>query len=590
MTNQSTFPPHDLPPDLAPDLDRSASLRRLDWRFLLPDPPGGSYQSLLLGGGSKGLARRMVETKWARSVSFSLNELENENGKVDAAILLQDSPFHLSEAAPKLNPGGTLYCELTRQSFIRLGLTPQRLRSHLAEFGLRLTGLYWAAPNFDHCRRYIPLDRPGALQWYFSSLFVAGTPLHLALRAFFRRAMSIHAHRLAWIAPCLSLTAVAGTVDAPPPSLLGQKEIIDILPQSEMRPLLLTSGQDDGSRLILLPFGPHSRRPEAVVKIATDAKFNGETEAEQKITSLVRSLLSADLRVGVPRGLAAFQYRGVSVSVEECAPGHSLWVSSGELSASHAAKIQDMQLGAKWLIQFHLQTEAQRIRWDEQAITRWIEQPLAEYARLRSISASEAQLFDLMRFHANALIGAQIPLVWQHHDFAPWNLFRQGSSLSVIDWEFNRDWDETRAGPPLSDLLYFLTYWNNIVHRHHSDEAEMEGLRQLYLQDEAGDRYIQAARRAITEYLAALHLDGRFVPLFLAYTWIERVLYSEARTQKLEGQTGSSRAGGKFAAYVATIARHADHLFSGEQTSYRPAEMREDVVAKQSVSSLSVLS
>jgi hypothetical protein len=103
-----------------------------------------------------------------------------------------------------------------------------------------------------------------------------------------------------------------------------------------------------------------------------------------------------------------------------------------------------------------------------------------------------------------------------------------------------------------------------VVQRLHQDEAELAGMRRLYLQVDRGDRYIQAARGAITRYLAALGVDWQFFPLLLVSTWTERVIYSQRRAQKL-GTTGS-RAATKFTNYVGLLASHTDELF--ENTAF----------------------
>ena len=47
-----------------------------------------------------------------------------------------------------------------------------------------------------------------------------------------------------------------------------------------------------------------------------------------------------------------------------------------------------------------------------------------------------------------------LPLVCEHRDFSPWNLFvHAGDRLAVFDWESSEP-----EGLPLLDLIYFLTY------------------------------------------------------------------------------------------------------------------------------------
>lgn len=543
-----------------PNTTHQSSLRRLDWRFLLPAPPNGSFRHLLLCGGNAALAQQIVTANLADQVSC---EVDTTDTRYDAAVLLHNSPLTVTNIAPSLEPGAVFYHELHRPLTATLQLSPTKLRRRFEQVGMTLTGIYWAAPNFDQCRRYIPLDVPDALQWYFSSVFVAGSPLLRLTRALFRLSTRGKHHPLGLLAPCICLTAVVGVEATTPASVLSDPHLRAILPTADLRPMLMTSGQDDASRVILLPFARHqTASPAAVIKIATDPKFNGETENEQTVLHEVRAQVDEATRQSIPVPLASFQYQGLAVGVESRAAGHSLWLSSGGWGIPQQRKLNDLQLGTRWLIHFHRQTQSSRLTWDHRAIIRWVEEPLAAYAQWRTLSPIEEQGFSRLREYAHTLLGLELPLVWQHHDFAPWNLFGHGDQLTVIDWEFNRAWDETREGPALCDLLYFITYWNNLTARLYTDEAELQGLYHLFIANMESSRTLQAARNAIAEYMDALAMNPRFLPLLLLYTWIERVVYSHSRTQKLRGDGSTSRAADKFAKYVGLLATHADALFS----------------------------
>jgi hypothetical protein len=104
------------------------------------------------------LAHHIVEAQLAEQVSCEIKGGE----RFDAVVLLHDSLLNIEQAAACLEPGGTMYQEVARTPLSALRLTPSRLRRRLQDAGLTLTGLYWAAPNFEQCRRYIPLDAPGA--------------------------------------------------------------------------------------------------------------------------------------------------------------------------------------------------------------------------------------------------------------------------------------------------------------------------------------------------------------------------------------------------------------------------------------------
>jgi hypothetical protein len=227
--------------------------------------------------------------------------------------------------------------------------------------------------------------------------------------------------------------------------------------------------------------------------------------------------------------------------------------------------LADLSLVVEWLIRFHRQTETSRLRWDEAAIERWVNQPLAAYAEQQPLSVAEQGLLAAAQERAALLIGAELPLAWRHHDFAPWNIYRAGDRLTVIDWELNRDWESTHAGPAVCDLLYFVVYWNNIANRLYTPEAELAGLGQLFWKGQHGNRLVQAARSTLQEYTTALAIDRRFLPLLLVCLWAEQVVYGAARAQKLGGQAEASRARQKALDIMRYLAAHAPQLFAAHQ-------------------------
>jgi hypothetical protein len=134
--------------------------------------------------------------------------------------------------------------------------------------------------------------------------------------------------------------------------------------------------------------------------------------------------------------------------------------------------------------------------------------------------------------------------------------------LTVIDWEFNRQWENTQAGPALCDLLYFVTYWHNVANHLYTVEAELQGMGALFLEPDSRNPYTSAIHRAIADYMAALAIDRRFLPLLLVYVWLERAIYSAGRAQKLATHAGASRSASKFVTYVRYLAEHTDRLFA----------------------------
>jgi hypothetical protein len=325
---------------------------------------------------------------------------------------------------------------------------------------------------------------------------------------------------------------------------------------------VLTSGQDNGSRTVVLPFRPGSRQPAAVLKVSAHAHLNANTAHEQAALAELHQLLDTALKPTIPQPLGLQRLGQMTVSMESCAPGHTLVVSSGRWPAQFTRQRDDLRLAAHWLAEFHRQTQTGGGRWDPPAHERWIAGPLEAYGATFGVTPDEAGLFNRVEAQSQALCGAILPMVRIHYDFGPWNLYRHHTAFTVIDWEFGRTAQPDHQGPALYDLLYFVTYWHHVVHHLHTEAAELDGLYRLFVAPASGDRHVAAAHAAIADYLAALGINPRFVPVMLVCLWVEQALHRFARRQTLGDVPADARAGNRCIRYLGVLAAHTDELFA----------------------------
>ncbi len=555
------------------DIRPQTGLRRADWRFLLPCADG-VFRHLVLLGGPPNLADHIIESGIACRVSLALPARRS----ADAVAIFCGAAAQLKEVADCLAPGGALYYEVDRRSLQHLAASPGRVQRWLRRAGLSPTGVYWAAPDFARCRKYVPLDSPAAFQWYLATLFVAGTPFHQLLEIGLRFFAGARGQRFAALAPCYAVTAIAGVAPGEAaPSVLGHPAFPAELKRPDMRPIVLTSGQDNGSRAVILPFAPESSQPTAIVKVSTHADFNRNTALEQATLTELRLRLQGDMRCTIPQPLGLLCYGAFAVSIESVAGGRPLLMTSGRWRASFQQQVDDLRLAANWLAEFHRQVQVKRLVWDEAAIEQWIETPLNAYAQTFGLTAGEQRLFAQVRQQARLLTGAVLPLIWMHYDFGPWNLYRSQQECIVIDWEFGRNWERDRRGPALYDLLYLVIYWNHLVRHLNSEAAELQGLYQLFVADDCvarGDKYSLVARQVIADYLAALDMDRRFLPLLLVYLWLEQALYQFARRRSLGGIQPDARAGNRSVRCLGVLAEHVEPLFASRNITTRAPVFR----------------
>lgn len=595
--------------------ESSAPLRRLDWRFLLPtrgsaatdhDSPGsatgapeGGFGDVVLLGGSTELARLVEDVGLARRVRRDLDP-----DSADAVFILADAWEHPEDVSRCLRPSGVLYWEIDRAALSRVRLTPARFGRRLEAEGLSPAGAYACIPNVERCKLYLPIGVPAALEWYLSTQFPAITPsrrlltsaLHLLTGArtdragplfpYYAQLAVAEAGRIAGARAGAGTpaaagdTAGAGAMRGPAPSLLDTPGFADMIGGmgrggedfSRFRPVVLT---DAGNRIAMLPFAPEESRPRAVLKVPKLPSVNDRTENEHARLTGIRESVSPMLRQSMPRPLGLFEYAGASVAAESFLPGTSLLASSGRWGSPLRNKLEDLRLAAEWLADFHMGSELRRVPWDSETVRRWVGEPISSFEDAFGTTSLESRLFDGMRQQAADLLGLPFPVVWHHRDYNVWNIFRDNDRIAVIDWE------GARPGPPLCDLLHFVTHWNETVLHLRGPEDQVRGLERLFFAPAGslrGSTIPRAVQDVIGSYMRHLQLDENFLSLLLAYTWIELALRRRRQQVDLGEKREDPREGNRNFPFVTLLARHTDRLFSA-RTPWEAGEHSTDEVA-----------
>lgn len=140
-------------------------VRRIDWRFLLPDPNLGRV----------GYAGQTEPAHLEALRQFSLDlcvmdrpELDSDTVIFDHLVMNNAPLSAVLKALPRLTPGGYLYWELRRGHSKQGPGAAGRFRHpghycrQLAAAGLYDIRLTWHRPNFHSCKELIPLEDPPA--------------------------------------------------------------------------------------------------------------------------------------------------------------------------------------------------------------------------------------------------------------------------------------------------------------------------------------------------------------------------------------------------------------------------------------------
>jgi len=171
---------------------RLQSIRRLDWRFLLPDP--SLRRVAYIGPQSDSLLPALrVFSESLRIIHPSPRDLPSDLQSFFDLVVLHSSNFaDLTKAAALLMVGGTLYWEIDRPILLRripggmvngkdrraLDSTAERRARRsggveaaihaLDQHGLCDIDVHWHRPNFDHCVEIIPWNEREPMEYYLS--------------------------------------------------------------------------------------------------------------------------------------------------------------------------------------------------------------------------------------------------------------------------------------------------------------------------------------------------------------------------------------------------------------------------------------
>ena len=514
------------------------ALRRADWRFLLPAPSGERYRHLALLGGSDELLARIGSL--ALEATRGLPGIET----ADLVVLMADRELALEAVLPRIGPDAVVYLEVDRRRSGGRLLTPGRLGRTLPRHGLTPIAWHWAIPDFDRARRHIPLDNAAALRWYLSTLQTGASPLGRAADAGIRLLARAGSGALAAVVPCYAVTAV-GKARRPSP--------VGALAPIAAPVAMITSGQDDGSRVVLLPFEGGSPRPTRVVKVARLAAFEGHTEREQEtLTELRRRLPPADREL-VPEPLGMWRWQGLLVAGESYAPGTPIVVTSGRYGAPFEEVRADLRHAVDWLIRFHVGVAAGPGCWSPAMAERAADR----LERCRELLGAGSPAHALLSGAARAalkLSGLALPLVPLHNDLGPWNLHRENARVTAIDWELAAGGVAERTGPGPCDLFYFSTYWYCRVRHLSGERAEQRGLRELFARPSEGQA-VRAVQEELARYASALEVRHSFLPLLLVLTWAERALDWADRASV--GRPAAGPSANRYTGYLEVLAERA---------------------------------
>ena len=406
--------------------DRNARLRRADWWVLLSRPRPERATCLTRGTLADAVAAI------ARTIVAPGDAVP---GSCDLVVARDPDAATLARAAVALGPGGSCYCEWYRP---RVGGV-KAIHRRLNRAGFDDVTSYWPWPSPERSPSFwIPLDGSGAIRWFRESRTPARSRRRRALHLL-RRSIWRLTRRVGLVLPVCTVAARApgGGILAE----LSQGDAGEELHGGTPSLLLVTGGARSISKIVGLVFAEPDPTPRLALKLprTEDAERSIRQEAEAlRMVERVRPALT-----GVPRVVFERRHGNVCVLGETVVGGTPLFERIAPATYATLASV-----ATAWLSS--LAGTPRRVPRSE-----WF--PRHAGAVVQRFETDFGSVLDeRSRAASRELVGrlGDLPLVFEHGDFAPWNLLVDGrGELGVLDWEASR-----AEGLPGLDLLYFLTY------------------------------------------------------------------------------------------------------------------------------------
>lgn len=413
-----------------------ALARRLDWRFLLPNPK--LKRVAYVGEGRGDLLPALRE--------FS-DSLRTDACAVENADLLVAQTRNLAELkrqAERLPPGGLLYWEAGGRH-----MSLSRVRAELRALGFGEVRAYWHHPDFESCRQVVPLHDPEAME-----LFVTRSAPALLSPA--QRLLRLPAllNLVARLAPAVSVVAVkqgGRSLESFLPAVLRRNwarwALNGLAAPRKLSFVLCTPRFRTSRNVIFLIRTSAKAAPALVAKVARLAPAGDLLVREAGNLRRVQAAVPQRLN-SIPRLMACETLAGHSVLLQTAVAGRVL--APHVLRRASPACLDGV---VDWLIQVHRST-AQTVDKKDRWFHRVVRRPLEQFAQSFSAAAEERSLVNETLRRAQSLFFYSFPSVFEHGDLSSPNLLlADDGQIGVVDWELAEP-----CGLPAADLFFFLNY------------------------------------------------------------------------------------------------------------------------------------
>ena len=410
--------------------DRNRLLRRVDWRFLLPDP--FIDRALCLAGGDLRDACALIAHRLDGEPNVT-------SAGYDVVVAVDPDAHAVSDAHAMLRPGGHLVVEWTH-------VTRREIERRLASAGFEDARCFWCWPTIERAEAWVPCDVPAMFDAYERTDRALYVGTRHRFGTLIRRRIARSKVALGQSVPLLS---VARRASEPGDTETGAHEsaIVRVVRSetgmgaANLTVGLLTGGPRSISKVVGLVYAEPTRDPIAAIKWPRVPE--SVTGLAREADALVACHARAPLR-GVPHLLGRATMGDIVAIAETAERGTPMFRHLSRQSLDTLAR-----QGAAWLAAFNAHNRA--LPNDRHTVQQIVGAEIARFAETFGPVIDASLLEETARLCSDL---GELPCVIEHRDFGPWNiLVDPAGNLSVLDWESSRI-----RGFPLLDLVYFLTY------------------------------------------------------------------------------------------------------------------------------------
>lgn len=428
--------------------ERNQLLRRVDWRFLLPNPKP-----------DKSIC--FADEELTRAVELVSDHLVDKHdapvGECELAVAVDPDPKTLATVWSALHDGGSCYVEC----YSRFAGSPEYVRRRLEAVGFVNVTCYATWPMFGRPRAqrhlpaaWLPLHTPAALRYAAAHFLPGRRAIHRVIRTIAEQEWFLcrAARRVRPVRAiaCKPGSPPAGASESLLELVRSQPAIRDRdVGRETMSWALLTGGQRSISKVVALGFADGATDPALVVKLPRIPESGSGLAREAAVLETLHGRHPGGLP-GAPRVVFRREIAGVPALGETTLSGQPI------IALLDRNNYRDLALAASdWLTNLvdNSKSVAQTTWWN-----RLVEPTLTEFSNQFG-SVLDAGMIDKAR-NCLAVLGP-LPSAVEHRDFSPWNvLITPVSEVVVLDWE-----SAELDGLPALDLIYFLAYLTHFVGR-----------------------------------------------------------------------------------------------------------------------------